>query len=277
MVVFPNAKINLGLRVVQKRTDGFHDIETIFYPIALYDVLEVISDVDNRATGAKDISYSGIPFPLTSDDLCLRAYNLLKKEFPKLPQVKMHLHKAVPMGAGLGGGSADASFTLKALNVLFNLALTDEQLLHYSLQLGSDCPFFIINKPAYATGRGDILEPVELDLTPYKFVVINPGIHVNTAGAFAQVVPGATTKTVKEIAGEPIETWKNMLQNDFEKFIFQTYPEIKAIKQQLYDGGAIYASMSGSGSTVYGIFEKKITVQLNMPAHYHVYELISQF
>jgi 4-diphosphocytidyl-2-C-methyl-D-erythritol kinase len=191
--------------------------------------------------------------------------------------VQIHLHKVIPAGAGLGGGSADGAFTLKLLNQQFNLDLSTKKLIDYALQLGSDCPFFIINKPCYATGRGEILEPINLDLSAYKFILINPGIKVSTAWAFAQLseAPPKEGTTLKQIIQQPVETWKNNLTNDFEEPVFKHFPEIKIIKEKLYETGAVYASMSGSGSTVYGIFKKETGLTVSFGDKYFVKELIS--
>jgi 4-diphosphocytidyl-2-C-methyl-D-erythritol kinase len=195
---------------------------------------------------------------------------LLKKDFPALPPVQLHLQKTIPSGAGLGGGSADASFTLKLLNEMGALGLSTGQLLNYSLQLGSDCPFFIINKPSFATGRGEQLEPVNIDLSAYSFVIVNPGIHIPTGPAFSWLQPAHPSTSLKQIIASPIDTWKEQLINDFEAPVAQRYPEIGKIKEDLYNAGALYASMSGSGSTVYGIFPKKMAVKVSFPGHYFV-------
>ncbi len=256
MLVFPDCKINLGLHILNKREDGFHNLETVFYPIGINDALEVI-----LSPGA------GLQFSQTglmvdgneAGNICIKAYHLLKKDFPHLPAIKMHLHKAVPIGAGLGGGSADGAFALQLLNTEFKLGLSKQQLIEYALLLGSDCPFFIINQPCYATGRGEILEPIQLNLSSYKIAVINPGIHINTSWAFKQLQ--RTTKpeghnSLKEAITKPLYKWKEFLINEFETVVFAAHPEIKFIKDKLYDMGALYASMSGSGSTVFGIFER---------------------
>lgn len=250
MIVFPNCKINLGLRILNKREDGFHNLETVFYPVPFRDVLEIIPNniLEFTATG---LLVDGN----AEDNLCLKAYHLLKKDFPQLPAIKIHLHKTIPMGAGLGGGSADAAFMLKLLNEKFKLDLSTPKLLNYALQLGSDCPFFIKNKPCFATGRGEILEEITVDLSAYKIVLINPGIHVNTGWAFANVTPAPLKKSIKEIIQQPIGRWKDELINDFEKPVFASHPQIKEIKETLYSQGAMYAAMSGSGSTVFGIFK----------------------
>ncbi|MBL7744959.1 MAG: 4-(cytidine 5'-diphospho)-2-C-methyl-D-erythritol kinase [Chitinophagaceae bacterium] len=268
MVVFPNCKINLGLNITRKRSDGFHDLETIFYPLPFYDILEVIETAEQN-----DIAFStsGIPVEGNAENnLCIKAWRLLKKDIPSMPPVQMHLHKAIPIGAGLGGGSADGAFALKLLNEKFNPGLTTQQLIHYALQLGSDCPFFIINKPCFATGRGELLEAAGIDLSNYKIVIVNPGIHVNTGHAFSMITPAQPDRSVKEIIAQPISTWKTELKNDFEKAVFSQHPEIGQIKDELYESGAVYAAMSGSGSTVYGIFEKEMQLQLSFPSHYFV-------
>lgn len=252
MVVFPNAKINIGLRIVKRRNDGYHELETVFYPLPFTDALEIIRSPVN---GTTQFYSSGLTIAGDqADNLCIKAYNLLKRDYAQLPSVKIHLHKAIPSGAGLGGGSADASFTLKTLNTLGGLNLTVEQLLDYSLQLGSDCPFFIINKPAYATGRGEQLEPISLDLSVYGFVIVNPGIHVPTGAAFSWLTPAKPDVSLKELINLPITEWKGRITNDFEEAVGMRYPQIIEIKNQLYTAGAVYAAMSGSGSTVYGIF-----------------------
>ena len=264
MIVFPNSKINLGLRILRQRSDGHHDLETIFYPVALTDILEITTYREYERTSAIPFTTSGLPIETEIiNNLCTKAYKLLKKEFPELPHVQMHLHKVIPSGAGLGGGSADAAFTLKLLNKKFNLGLSVAQLIGYAFQLGSDCPFFIINKPCLATGRGEILEEI---------MIINPGIHINTGEAFRNIKPSLPERTVKEIIAGPIEKWKDELKNDFEIFAFKRYPEIVNIKDQLYVAGAVYASLSGSGSTVYGFFPKQKKIQLSFPSHYLVRE-----
>jgi 4-diphosphocytidyl-2-C-methyl-D-erythritol kinase len=184
--------------------------------------------------------------------------------------VEMHLHKTVPVGAGLGGGSADGAFTLILLNQIFDLGLSKKKLMEYALQLGSDCPFFTINKPCFATGRGEILEPVELDLSSYNLAIVHPGIHVSTAEAFSLVNPAIQSKSTRKIIQQPTETWKKELKNDFEDAIYARHPEIKDIKEQLYERGAIYASMTGSGSTVYGLFKREKDIQLSFPPNYFI-------
>jgi 4-diphosphocytidyl-2-C-methyl-D-erythritol kinase len=269
MLSFPNCKINLGLHILGKRDDGFHNLETLFYPVAFKDALELLPNTNNTT----DIEFTGTGLTVDGDianNLCVKAYHLLKKDFPQLPAVKIHLHKTIPMGAGLGGGSADASFILNMLNQKFNLNLSTTQLLNYALPLGSDCPFFIINKPCFATGRGEVLEEVAIDLSAYKIVLINPGIHVNTGWAFSNITPALPTKSVKAIVHQPIETWKTELKNDFEPAVFAAHPQVKEIKESLYQQGAIYAAMSGSGSTVFGIFEKNAAPVSLKDANYFI-------
>ncbi len=276
MIVFPNCKINLGLNILNKRSDGYHNLETIFYPIPLSDSLEIIENRQTVKSPTFPFTTSGIPISgKPSSNLCVKAYRLLKQDFPDIPGVKIHLHKIIPSGAGLGGGSADAAFSLKVMNELFGLHLNNEQLIQYAATLGSDCPFFIINKPCFARGRGEILEEIQLDLSLFKIVIVNPRIHIDTGRAFLNMTPSKPEKTVKEIIAGPIESWKDELINDFEKIIFRQHHEIMEIKESLYRNGAIYASMSGSGSSVFGIFPKEQQLQLTFPANYFVKELKS--
>ena len=269
MILFPNCKINLGLHILRRRDDGFHDLETIFYPVPLQDAIEIIQ----QPAPPTDIEFTSSGLTVDgslSDNICVKAYRLLKKDFPELPAIKLHLHKTIPMGAGLGGGSADGAFTLVLLNRKFNLGLSQDTLLAYALDLGSDCPFFIQNTPSYATGRGENLEGIPLDLSPYKFVFVNPKIHVNTGWAFAQVQPSAERPSLKEAIKRPVEDWKTLLTNDFEQPIARHHTEIAECKTQLYEQGAVYASMTGSGSTVYGLFKKDSAPTLSFPPHYFV-------
>ncbi len=277
MIVFPNCKINLGLYILRKRTDGYHDLETIFYPLPLTDALEIIPLGPHERSSSFPFSISGAELKGDpTSNLCVTAYKLLKKDFPNLPKVKIHLHKTIPSGAGLGGGSADAAFTLQLLNKMFGLGISTEQLLKYANELGSDCPFFIINKPCYASGRGEILGEVQLDLSAYQIVVVNPGIHIDTGLAFLNITPAVPEKSIKEIILLPPERWKDELHNDFEKLIFEKQPEIAELKDCLYSSGALYASMSGSGSTVFGIFPGEQPLQLSFPPHYFVRTLSGQ-
>ena len=252
MISFPNAKINLGLHVTAKRKDGYHDIESCMVPIPLMDALEMI--VDQKRTS---FTTTGLEVPgEAKDNLIMMAYQLLKKDFPSLPHVNIHLHKNIPMGAGLGGGSADAAFALNLMNNLFDLILDDFFLEEYAAQLGSDCAFFIENTPKIATGRGEILESIELDLKGSHLLLINPGIHIGTKEAYAGVTPATPKVKLKEVLADK-RRWKDELVNDFEASIFPNHPEIKAIKDRLYEHGAYYAAMSGSGSSVFGLYEEK--------------------
>jgi len=276
MLFFPNCKINLGLIITGKRADGYHNLETIFYPVQLNDALEIIHSSSNVESPTTIFTHSGITIAgEEKDNLCIKAYYLLKKDFPQIPPVKIHLHKAIPMGAGLGGGSADAAFTLIALNEKYSLNLSFDQLLGYALELGSDCPFFIYNKPCLATGRGEKLQPVDLALAGYLLVLVNPQIHVNTQWAFSQLnidfnqtADKNSGKTLRTIISQPISDWRDELVNDFERPVFQKYPVIKAIKETFYAKGALFASMSGSGSSVYGIFEKNTFNSFDFPENY---------
>lgn len=273
MIVFPNCKLNLGLHILQKRSDGFHDLETIFYPLPLQDALEVIQS--NEKDHPLTFTSSGLTVAgKIEDNICYKAYHLLKSRFPQLPAVNMHLHKAIPMGAGLGGGSADGAFALLLLNKKFNLGLSEAELIDYALQLGSDAPFFIVNNPCYATGRGEKLKPISLDLSAYKFLIVNPEIHVNTGWAFRQITPQGGRPSLMERILLPVEQWKDHLTNDFEAPVSVAHPQIAGIKEQLYGHGAVYAAMSGSGSTVFGLFDKEADLaHLSFPANYLVKEV----
>jgi len=253
MIVFPNCKINLGLRILRKRQDGYHDLETIFFPIPVTDILEI------RLQPHKDgeITLTQTGYPITGpimENSCVKAYQLLKNQFPLLKSVDVHLHKNIPTGAGLGGGSADCVFMLLELKELFQLSLSKEDLATLSLQLGSDCPFFLLNKPAIAEGRGEILKELTLTLKGYHLLLINPGVTISTAVAFGGCNPDLNGRSLASIIQQPITTWKDDLKNQFEDSIFKQFPDLASIKDALYAEGAIYASMSGSGSTLFGIF-----------------------
>ena len=257
MVTFPNCKINLGLNIIRKREDGYHELETVFYPVGLKDAVEIVQSGVGSLESGVEFSSSGLEVAGDSaDNLCVKAYHLLKKDFPQLSGFRVHLHKAIPMGAGLGGGSADGAFTLKLLNQMGRLGLSDQQLMDYALQLGSDCPFFILNKPCIATGRGEKMREIQLDLSDYTFVIVNPGIHQSTAKAFAGITPHQSQRSIKDIIRQPVQEWNEFLVNDFESQVSQQHAEILQIKENLYASGAQYASMTGSGSSVYGLFEK---------------------
>ena len=251
MIVFPNAKINLGLNITERRPDGYHNLETIFYPLMIKDALEIVE------SDSLSFHSSGIRIP--GDDktnLCLKAYQLLKKDFD-LPPVSVHLHKHIPIGAGLGGGSADAAFMITLLNQQFELRLNAEQMTNYARQLGADCAFFINDKPVYAFEKGDRFEPVELDLSMYHLVLVMPPVHVSTAEAYGGIKPKPTNVPLKELAQLPISEWQAHVKNDFEEHIFKLYPIIADVKDSLRQAGALYASMSGSGASVFGIFEQQ--------------------
>ncbi|GAB3906531.1 4-(cytidine 5'-diphospho)-2-C-methyl-D-erythritol kinase [Mucilaginibacter boryungensis] len=248
MIAFPNAKINIGLNITSRRPDGYHNLETVFYPIKIYDALEIIKS-DQVTFNASGLD---IPGKIT-DNLCLKGYDLLKKDFD-LPPVDIHLHKHIPIGAGLGGGSADAAFFIKLLNQYFNLGLSAEQMRGYARQLGADCAFFIESKPVYAFGKGDEFEPVSLDLSTYHLVLVMPPAHVSTAEAYRGVSPKPAEGPLQGHIGFPVKEWKYIIKNDFEESVFKNHPEIRGVKAALYDAGALYASMSGSGASVFGIF-----------------------
>ncbi len=253
MITFPNAKINIGLNIVSRRPDGYHNLETIFYPVKLCDALEM---VESEKTG---LSVSGIEINASANDnLVLKAYHLLKNDFD-LPPVQFHLHKVIPFGAGLGGGSSDAAFALKMLNEHFELGLSFTALKKYASRIGADCSFFISNQPAFASEKGDKLVPVELNLSPYHVVILKPGQSVNTSEAYRNVVPSEPDFDLRQLSKLPVEEWEKMVKNDFEKSIFKKVPEIGQLKKLLYESGAAYASMTGSGSAVYGIFRHSPT------------------
>lgn len=254
MVVFPNAKINLGLNVINKRPDGFHNIETVFYPVGLQDILEVVVAHD----GIFSFHSSGLTIPGDPNtNLCVKAYQLISK-FTHIPQVSVHLHKVIPMGAGLGGGSADGAFMIKLLNDMFSLGFAENQMVEYAAELGSDCSFFIRNHVAFGEEKGDILTPVNIDLSAYKIVIVVPEIHVNTRDAYKWMDENKKDNTnhhpFNQHRNIPLETWKEELVNDFEIPVLSRHPEIRKIKELLYSKGAIYSSMTGSGAAVYGIF-----------------------
>lgn len=249
MLSFPNAKINIGLNITSKRSDGYHNIESCFYPIPWTDVLEIIPAEKPTFTS------TGLQIPGNAEsNLCLKAYQLLKEEYD-CPPAHIHLHKVVPMGAGLGGGSADGAFTLKMLNTLFNLEITSPKLEQLAGKLGSDCPFFIDNQAKIVRGTGDQFSKCPIDLSGKLLLIKNPGIHIGTKEAYAQVVPTERSTKLDDVLQQDMYQWPGTLKNDFEASIFPNHPSIAALKKELYDLGATYASMTGSGSTVYGLFE----------------------
>ena len=248
MILFPNAKINIGLNITERRPDGYHNLETIFYPVNLKDALEVV------AGDKLSFTSSGLDIPgRVEDNLCVKGYHMLKKDFD-LPPVNIHLHKNIPIGAGLGGGSADAAFFIRLMNEEFKLGLSIDEMTGYARRLGADCAFFIENKPVYAFERGDEFEPVKLDLSAYKIVLVMPDIHISTSEAFGGIKPAPVKDSLLELITEPITEWKKHIKNDFEISIFKNHAEIRGVKAALYQAGAIYASMSGSGASVFGIF-----------------------
>jgi 4-diphosphocytidyl-2-C-methyl-D-erythritol kinase len=271
LLSFPNAKLNLGLYVTAKRPDSYHALETVFLPLPWADVLEVLPAPKGQL--ASDLTLTGRPIPgEAATNLCLKAYELLKADFPDLPAVQMQLHKLVPIGAGLGGGSADAAFALRAISDVFGLKLTTGQLEDYARRLGADCAFFIQNTPRLAREKGDVFEPIDLNLTGTPCVVVYPGLHISTAQAFAGIVPQAPAQALREALAQPMSTWRTTVFNDFEKSLAPTYPVLADIKQQLYDAGATYASLSGSGSAVYGLFpELAEAPALVWPSEYQVW------
>lgn len=268
MITFSNCKINLGLKILRKRADGYHDLETAFYPLRFNDVIEAI----RLNEGEVQFSTSGIAIDApTPQNLCMKAYALLSQSHD-LPPLQLHLHKTIPSGAGLGGGSANAAFTLRLLNTKFNLGLTTERLLDLALQLGSDCPFFIVNKPCLATGRGEILERITLpQIDDCYIALVHPGIHVSTAWAFGRITPSANETPLREILSQPMDQWRGRLTNDFEDAVFAAHPVLNEIKEMMYRQGAVYASMSGSGSAVFGIFEKLPSI----PGHFGITRVIA--
>lgn len=250
MIGFPNAKINIGLNITEKRLDGFHNLETVFLPVGWSDALEfVVADEVHFSTSGIVISGN------TESNLVMKAYRLLQKDFG-LPCLKIHLHKEIPFGAGLGGGSADGAFMLSLLNKWFELNLSEEELEQYAARLGSDCAFFIRNKPVFASGRGEIMEPVQLALNGLFILLVKPPVEVATGKAFQSVVPKKPDISLRTLIKLPVQEWKDKVINQFELSVFQQYPEIGNVKQSLYDLGAVYASMSGSGSCVFGLFQE---------------------
>lgn len=252
MLTYPNAKINIGLNVVERREDGYHNIETVFYPIGLNDILEV-----EPSDTCTDYSFSSSGIELggdPEDNLIVRAYRLIRQEY-QFPAIDISLMKQIPFGAGLGGGSSDAAFMLKALNEMFELKITARKLEKFATMLGADCPVFIKNKPVFASGIGNVFTPIKLSLKGYFLLLVKPDIHVSTPEAYSLVVPEKPQFSLVELIQQPLTGWKDTIKNDFEKSVFTKYPEIELIKNQLYEMGAVYASMSGSGSSVYGIFK----------------------
>ena len=259
MITFPIAKINLGLNVVERRPDGYHNLQTVFYPVPLKDALEV-QVMDKAFPSEYDCDLKVTNITIDGDEqknLVVRAYQLLKKDFSDLPRIHTHLWKGIPTQAGMGGGSSDCAYMLFLLNQQFHLGLTDKQLIQYAAQLGADCAFFILSHPCYAEGIGEKLQPIDLSLTGYHMAVVRPDIPVPTKEAFSCIHPHYPAINCREAVMQPVETWRETLINDFEESVFTLHPEIGEIKQQLYDMGATYAAMSGSGSALFGLFKEQ--------------------
>lgn len=259
MITFPIAKINLGLNVVEKRPDGYHNLQTVFYPVPIKDALEVMV-MDEKFPSEYDCDLKVTNIAIDGDEqrnLVVRAYQLLKQDFPNLPRIHTHLWKGIPTQAGMGGGSSDCAYMLLLLNQLFQLGLTDEQLIQYAAKLGADCAFFILSRPCYAEGIGEKLRPIDLSLSGYHIAVVRPDIPVPTKEAFSRIHPHYPAQSCRDTVLQPVETWHETLVNDFEESVFALYPKIGAIKQQLYDMGATYAAMSGSGSALFGLFKEQ--------------------
>ncbi|MBO4530952.1 MAG: 4-(cytidine 5'-diphospho)-2-C-methyl-D-erythritol kinase [Paludibacteraceae bacterium] len=264
MISFPNAKINIGLNITEKRPDNYHNLESFFYPIPIKDILEIVES-SNQETR---LHLSGISIDGNSEDnLIMKAYRLLAADY-SIPAVDIYLEKKIPFGAGLGGGSSDAAFTLKMLNEMFSLQLSTEALENYASKLGADCPFFIQNKPVFATGIGNIFTQIDFSLNQVFMVLVKPDVHISTKEAYSLIKPQKTTIPVCERIKQPMETWKDTIVNDFEYSVFPQHPSVKAIKDKLYENGAIYASMSGSGSSVYGFFSQPTDLKHLFPSEY---------
>ena len=253
MICYPNAKINLGLNIIKKRSDGFHNISSVIYPIQdLYDVLEIVE------SNSFSFTVSGTLFnnDIQSDkNICVKAYNLLKADF-NLPCVKIHLHKRIKIGAGLGGGSSDGVFTLILLNDIFNLKLSKDDLKRYAIILGSDCPFFVENTPHIVSGKGELMKKLDINLKNYEFKFFFPDIFISTREAYSNIAPKNPEVNLLDVISSPLQEWKEKLKNDFESYVFQKYPQLQKIKNEFYERGAVYSSMTGSGSVIYAIFKK---------------------
>jgi 4-diphosphocytidyl-2-C-methyl-D-erythritol kinase len=269
MIIFPRAKINIGLRILEKRPDGFHNIETCFYPIPLCDALEFVIRKDGRKTD--NMKITGL---MNDDDvdnnLVIKAVKLMRESF-SIPYLRIHLHKNIPVGAGLGGGSSDAAGMLKALNKYFGFNLTSEELHTFAGRMGSDAPFFIDGTPSFAEGVGNILSEFPVDLSRYYFVMLNPGLNISTAEAYQGCIPCPTGLSLRQMLTLPIESWRSRVVNDFELSIFISHPLVGELKMALYEAGALYASMSGSGSTVYALFKEKTNLPESI-SRYLIYE-----
>ena len=267
MLTFPCAKINLGLNIVERRSDGYHNLQTVFYPVPLNDALEV-QPMDEGFPSDVDCDLKLTNIPVEGDErrnLVVRAYDLLKQDFPQLPRVHAHLYKSIPTQAGMGGGSSDCAAMLLLLNRQFGLGLSEPQLVGYAARLGADCPFFVLNSPAYAEGIGERLTPISLSLKGWWLAVVRPDIPVSTKEAFALIRPQQPELCCRDVVQQPVSTWRHVLVNDFEQSVFARHPEIGAIKDRLYEQGAVYAAMSGSGSAVFGLFREAFDLDSMFP------------
>ena len=261
VIRFPIAKINLGLNIVERRPDGYHNLETVFYPVPIKDVLEVFP-MDEKFPSSVDCDLKVSNIQIEGDEqknLVVRAYQLLKQDFPQqMQRVHAHLFKRIPTQAGMGGGSSDCAVMISLLNDLFGLGLNNQQMIDYAARLGADCPFFVLNRPVYAEGIGERMQPIHLDLSSWVLAIVRPNIPVSTKEAFSYIHPKRPAKNCREIVAQPVETWRDELTNDFEPSVFQIHPEIGQIKDDLYHMGAVYAAMSGSGSALFGLFRKSV-------------------
>ncbi|SFB89533.1 4-diphosphocytidyl-2-C-methyl-D-erythritol kinase [Xylanibacter ruminicola] len=260
MITFPIAKINLGLNVVEKRADGYHNLQTVFFPVPLLDALDV-QEMGAEFPSQYDCDLKVSNIHIDGDEqrnLVVRAYNLLKQDFPDMPRVHAHLYKGIPTQAGMGGGSSDCGFMITLLNKMFNLGLSDEQMIQYAARLGADCAFFILNKPCYAEGIGEKLQPIQLSLSGWYLSLVRPDIPVSTREAFALIKPHYPEFNCKEVVQLPVEEWRGKLTNDFEDSVFAVHPELGAVKDRLYELGATYAAMSGSGSTLFALSKQPL-------------------
>jgi len=261
VIRFPIAKINLGLNIVERRPDGYHNLETVFYPVPIKDVLEVFP-MDEKFPSSVDCDLKVSNIQIEGDEqknLVVRAYQLLKQDFPQqMQRVHAHLFKRIPTQAGMGGGSSDCAVMISLLNDLFGLGLNNQQMIDYAARLGADCPFFVLNRPVYAEGIGERMQPIHLDLSSWVLAIVRPNIPVSTKEAFSYIHPKRPAKNCREIVAQPVETWRDELTNDFEPSVFQIHPEIGQIKDDLYQMGAVYAAMSGSGSALFGLFHKSV-------------------
>jgi 4-diphosphocytidyl-2-C-methyl-D-erythritol kinase len=270
MICFPNAKINIGLNITGSRPDGYHNIDTILFPVELCDVLEFVAD---KKPGKSDfnLNCTGIDLKVAPEDnICIKAYQLLKKDY-NLPEISIHLHKIIPVGAGLGGGSSDAAYMLKNLNKTFQLNISNKLLHEYAGKLGSDCPFFIDNKTVFAYEKGNKFMDIDLVLSGYYIVIIYPNIQISSGEAYSEALIKTAENSLRDSVKLPVKEWKNVIQNGFENTIFPKYPEIKNIKKELYEIGAVYASLSGSGSALYGIFNKVPEIKKS-PGNYFIWQ-----